>query len=79
MKDEPKSLGIDFVGIVQKISSSGLTYSSRQLIYCRLINEVWHCKYDGLMNALGIDTAFDEVYRRSIVPSQYEDDSFIGC
>lgn len=79
MKDEPKSLEIDFVGIVQKISSSGLTHSSRQLIYCRLINEVWTCKYNGLRNALGIDVAFDEVYRRSILPTQYEDDSFIGC
>ena len=70
--------GLEIDEIINRIKHSSLSYNSRQLIYSRLINEVWNYNFHELKRNVGIDDAFDSVYLSS---SDFTDDSedYVGC
>lgn len=55
--------GLEINEVIERIKHSSLTYSSRQIIYSRLINEVWGFDFHKLKYNIGIDDAFDSVYK----------------
>lgn len=68
---------LDIKEVINRIRYSSLSFNSRQLIYSRLINEVWSFNSHELKNHVGIDDAFDSVYLNS---NDFNDDEdSIGC
>lgn len=72
-----KELKTDFNIVIDNIFKSGLPYSSRKLIYCKMVMESIKSGYCDLEKLKGIDIAFDEVYNR-LMGENTEDDS-VGC
>ena len=64
--------------VIRRIRFSSLSFSSRQLIYSRLINEVWSFNFHDLKSHVGIDDAFDIVYNKFQDIIQ-EDEDCSGC
>lgn len=64
--------------VIERVKLSGLPFNSRQLIYSRLINELWFLDFKELTSSVGIDDAFDSVYK-NLKCDPYDDESFIGC
>ena len=64
--------------VIRRIRFSSLSFSSRQLIYSRLINEAWSFNFNELKYHVGIDDAFDIVYSKfqDIVS---DDEECSGC
>ena len=63
--------------VINRVRYSGLSFSSRQLIYSRLINEIWSFNSHELKYNVGIDDAFDSVYLNSN-DINYDED-YSGC
>ena len=64
--------------VIRRIKFSSLSFSSRQLIYSRLINEVWSFNFHDLKSHVGIDDAFDIVYNKFQDIIQ-DDEDCSGC
>ena len=63
--------------VINRVRYSGLPFNSRQLIYSRLINEIWSFNSHELKYNVGIDDAFDSVYLNSN-DINYDED-YSGC
>lgn len=63
---------------IERIRFSGLPFNSRQIIYSKLINEFWFFDKEDMDANIGIDDAFDSVYK-NIKHNLFEDESYIGC
>lgn len=70
--------GLEIDEVIKRIKHSSLSYNSRQLIYSRLINEIWNYNSHELKDHIGIDDAFDSVYLSS---SDFTDENedYVGC
>lgn len=64
--------------VIRRIRFSSLSFSSRQIIYSRLINEVWGINFHDLKSHVGIDDAFDKVYIKFQNLNQ-DDEDYSGC
>lgn len=71
--------GLEIDEVINRIKHSSLSFSSRQLIYSRLINEVWHHNFYELKYNLGMDDAFDSVYNNFSDIENDNDETNIGC
>ena len=69
--------GLNMNDVISRIKYSGLSFTSRQLVYSKLINEVWNYKSYNLKECVGIDNAFDSVYLNSN-GSMFDEDC-VGC
>lgn len=69
---------LEIVEVINRIKHSGLSFNSRQLIYSRLINEVWSFNFHELKSNIGIDNAFDSVYS-NFNDFKDDDERYIGC
>ncbi len=74
-----KEFNTDFKVVVNNILKSGLPYSSRKLIYCKMIVESMRYGYCKLDELLGLDIAYDDVYNCIIEKSIQDEDAITGC
>lgn len=70
--------GLEISEVINRIKHSSLSFNSRQLIYSRLINEVWHYNFHELKYNLGMDNAFDSVYINFSDIENDDDETNIG-
>ena len=73
-----KELKTDFNIVINNIFKSGLPYSSRKLIYCKMVMESIKCGYCDLEKLKGVDIAYDDVYNR-MISENFNDDENVGC
>lgn len=60
------------------IKHSGLSFSSRQIVYSKFIKEVW--SNDSNINQyIGIDSAFDVIVKSIIDTNTIFEDEYMGC
>jgi hypothetical protein len=74
-----REFNTDFEVVVNNIKKSGLPYSSRKLIYCKMIVESMRYGYCEIDKLLGIDIAFDDVYNRLTEDELSKEDEITGC
>lgn len=75
-----KEFNTDFEVVVNNILKSGLPYSSRKLIYCKMILESMKYGYYKVGELKGIDIAFDDVYNKLTNEENIsEEDEITGC
>ena len=75
-----RDFNTDFTVVVDNILKSGLPYSSRKLIYCKMILESMKYGYCEIEKLKGIDIAFDDVYNKLTNEENISDeDEITGC
>lgn len=72
-----KHLKTDFTVVIDNIFKSGLPYSSRKLVYNKMISECDKLDFKGVEKLLGVDIAFDDVYNN--IHKEVEEDELTGC